>query len=163
MAMHDCRECGKRISDEAGSCPHCGAPVRGNLLKAQYGKESVPPILKLIFGAIVIGGIIHYCSNQEPVPEKTPEEKCNDTTSAYFMSQEFVKKKLESPSTADFPYSKASGVETINVSQCTHVVRAYVDSQNTFGATVRTKYYVKLHNDLGTDMWHVDDITLWKQ
>ncbi len=27
MALIACKDCGKQISDQAGSCPHCGAPV----------------------------------------------------------------------------------------------------------------------------------------
>ncbi|MBP5518024.1 MAG: zinc ribbon domain-containing protein [Bacteroidales bacterium] len=28
MALINCRECGKQISDQAASCPHCGAPLK---------------------------------------------------------------------------------------------------------------------------------------
>lgn len=30
MALINCRECGKQISDQAASCPHCGAPLKTN-------------------------------------------------------------------------------------------------------------------------------------
>lgn len=62
--MHDCRECGKRISDEAGSCPNCGAPIKGNLLKGKHGKEPVPPILKIIFGIMILGFLIYQFSGE---------------------------------------------------------------------------------------------------
>lgn len=29
MALIDCSECGKQISDKASACPGCGAPVQG--------------------------------------------------------------------------------------------------------------------------------------
>jgi len=29
MALIDCAECGKQISDQANSCPNCGAPIGG--------------------------------------------------------------------------------------------------------------------------------------
>ena len=29
MALVNCRECGKQISDQAAACPNCGAPVSG--------------------------------------------------------------------------------------------------------------------------------------
>lgn len=35
MAMIQCGECGKKISDAAASCPHCGAPYSG---QAYYQK-----------------------------------------------------------------------------------------------------------------------------
>ncbi|MBP5391236.1 MAG: zinc-ribbon domain-containing protein [Bacteroidales bacterium] len=28
MALITCKECGKQVSDQAASCPHCGAPVK---------------------------------------------------------------------------------------------------------------------------------------
>lgn len=29
MALTNCPECGKEVSDKAQSCPNCGAPIRG--------------------------------------------------------------------------------------------------------------------------------------
>ncbi|MCD6417094.1 MAG: zinc-ribbon domain-containing protein [Planctomycetes bacterium] len=29
MALIECPECGKQVSDKAESCPHCGNPLRG--------------------------------------------------------------------------------------------------------------------------------------
>lgn len=31
MAMINCSECGKEISDKAGACPHCGVPIAGRV------------------------------------------------------------------------------------------------------------------------------------
>ena len=28
MALITCKECGKQVSDQAASCPHCGAPIK---------------------------------------------------------------------------------------------------------------------------------------
>lgn len=39
MALIECHECGKKISDSAGSCPGCGAPVRAR----QYKKGDTVP------------------------------------------------------------------------------------------------------------------------
>ena len=33
MALIECHECGKKISDSAASCPGCGAPVRAKQRK----------------------------------------------------------------------------------------------------------------------------------
>jgi predicted amidophosphoribosyltransferase len=30
MALINCKECNKEISDQAQSCPHCGAPLQSN-------------------------------------------------------------------------------------------------------------------------------------
>ena len=42
MALINCPECGKEISDAAASCPHCGYPIKGPLPKsAFYSKEEI--------------------------------------------------------------------------------------------------------------------------
>lgn len=36
MALINCSECGKEISDKASSCPHCGNPMNQPLSKEEY-------------------------------------------------------------------------------------------------------------------------------
>lgn len=38
MALIKCSECGKDISDRAGACPGCGAPVSGSAATAPSSK-----------------------------------------------------------------------------------------------------------------------------
>ena len=90
------------------------------------------------------------------------EKACSSDVSAFVMSQTFVKQRLKAPSTADFPYISSDGVQTQYKGNCTHQVLAYVDSQNSFGAKIRTKYYVKLKNEKGTDSWKLLEIKLYE-
>lgn len=67
---------------------------------------------------------------------------------AYVMSQDFVEDYLKNPSTAKFPtYSAINVIQTGN----RYKIEAYVDSQNSFGATTRNQYYMILErsNDGG--------------
>ncbi|MFC3217278.1 zinc-ribbon domain-containing protein [Comamonas sp. JC664] len=41
LALINCNECGKQISDQASSCPHCGAPVAGNPAAPSVAAPSV--------------------------------------------------------------------------------------------------------------------------
>ncbi|HET8885593.1 MAG TPA: hypothetical protein VFM70_04480 [Salinimicrobium sp.] len=61
---------------------------------------------------------------------------------ALVMSQHFVKQKLKSPSTAEFG-SSTERVTKLNDS--TFMVRNYVDSQNSFGAMIRSEYACTLY------------------
>lgn len=60
---------------------------------------------------------------------------------AYIVAQKFVEAKLISPSTADFPFSYDFCTE---YKDSIFVVKGYVDSQNAFGAEIRTMYEITI-------------------
>lgn len=73
MALTKCLECSKEISDQAVSCPHCGA-LRGN---PGYGKAQPSKISKIGGGFIVLVfafGIIAKCSEDPKVEQSTPPQ-----------------------------------------------------------------------------------------
>jgi len=76
------------------------------------------------------------------------------------MSQTLVKKRLNAPSTADFPSITDSKVSVKYLGECTHELRGYVDAQNSFGAKIRSHYYVKVQNEKGTDTWKALDVQI---
>ena len=39
MALIKCTECGREISDKAGNCPHCGAPVVKTVICSECGTQ----------------------------------------------------------------------------------------------------------------------------
>jgi len=62
MALIECRECGRKISDMATACPGCGAPPRATLsapapVSAQpRSKEvSIPMAVAILGGVCVVG------------------------------------------------------------------------------------------------------------
>lgn len=56
MALINCKECGKQMSDTAVSCPHCGAKNKNNNEEATTG-------LKVICFLIPLIGIIIFAIN----------------------------------------------------------------------------------------------------
>jgi hypothetical protein len=78
---------------------------------------------------------------------------------AYKMSQEFVKDQLKSPSTAQFlAYEDSHVIVTYDGEW--YLVSAMVDSENGFGATVRTSYICKLKfvgaDRTGNENWQAE-------
>ena len=90
-----------------------------------------------VFGLLVLGHI--------------NSDSCTDGITAYVMSKDFVKRRLISPSTAEFP--SYSSIKTMYLGECKHEIRGYVDAQNPFGATIRNRYYVKLQKEENSDYW----------
>ena len=68
--------------------------------------------------------------------------------------EEFVKTALKSPSTAKFPYGEA---QVAGTGTGPFTVTGPVDSQNGFGATVRSNYTCQAHVD--ADHWYSDGVT----
>ncbi|MDR2208839.1 MAG: hypothetical protein LBE22_07715 [Azoarcus sp.] len=84
------------------------------------------------------------------------QDWCEDSEMAFVMSQNFVKKRLKSPHSAKFPHQAT----TLYKGECTHVVSAYVDSQNSFGAMLRTLYIAELQYSSSDSRWKLKDIQM---
>ena len=59
---------------------------------------------------------------------------------AFNYSEEFVKERLKSPSTASFPRSSEKRDYITKLGENKYLIEAWVDSQNGFGAMIRSKY-----------------------
>jgi len=79
---------------------------------------------------------------------------------AYIMSQGFVKKRLKSPGSAEFPsmaWDKTDIRISFDRSTGLYTVRAWVDAQNSFGAKIRTNYIVVL-KEVRPDNWTAEKV-----
>jgi hypothetical protein len=90
------------------------------------------------------------------LPRTDPESRIACT-----MSEHFVKQNLKSPSTAKFP----SLWDEINGEGCTALfdngvwtLSSWVDSQNSFGAMLRSHYVAQLTYTLDDETWHLQDL-----
>lgn len=87
MALVDCVECGKKISDAAQACPHCGMPRAQETpdqsdaveAKSAEGRRRTPVVLKLVGWALFIFFFIKFCV---PSPETTEEIAAREAKAA---------------------------------------------------------------------------------
>lgn len=77
----------------------------------------------------------------------------DQSTMAEIMCEEFIEKRLKAPATADYtdPETSKDGA--------TYTVAGAVDSENGFGAKIRTRYVCVVRSD-GDDMWTLVDLDL---
>ena len=63
---------------------------------------------------------------------------------AYNYAEEFVKKRLKSPSTAEFPgtFEKNDHIKELGNNE--YLISSWVDSQNGFGAMIRSRFSCKI-------------------
>lgn len=59
--MIKCSECGKKFSDNAAACPHCGCPISAQktvpIKKKTDPKEKKKVIIAAIIAVLVVGGV----------------------------------------------------------------------------------------------------------
>jgi len=85
---------------------------------------------------------------------------CGSEPMAFIMSQAPVSDMLKSPATAEFPSSNAPGVSIQRIEDCKFRVSAFVDSENGFGAMIRSPYTAELiHNKEGGG-WAVTSLSI---
>lgn len=94
-------------------------------------------------------------AERKKAEEKRKQEYCEDKFYAYTAAQDLIKKKLVSPSTAEFP--GAHKVHIAYLGNCRHQIQGYVDSQNSFGAMIRTEYYAEVRYSKSDDAYFLDE------
>lgn len=139
-----CHYCKTEIDWEASICPNC----HGKIIVWSSGKKML--ILALIFLFLV--GIFDMNStspgtstteNLTPaVSTPSPEQLKKDREVASLVfAEDIIKKVLKSPSTAKFVDVKAYELSNL---KDVWAVNGYVDSQNSFGAMIRSQWEVQL-------------------
>ena len=86
-------------------------------------------------------------------------ERCKSTNAQIYayavLVQPAVERRLKSPATADFPM--INKIQSAPSGKCSFQFVGYVDAQNSFGATLRTRYRAKVTRDpMREDMWRTD-------
>jgi len=106
-----------------------------------------------LFIVVVIFGLIFLSGYEEnTVPDKREFSK----NEALTMSQLFVKDQLISPASAEFGYGED---QVFQKNDSTFIIESYVDSQNSFGAMLRSRYVCTLYFDQN-EVGHLIDLTM---
>ena len=96
-----------------------------------------------------------------PTEQQVKKAEWPNKAQAYIMSQEFVKERLKSPSTAKFPW----GAEqyTMYLGDGKYQIDAYVDSQNGFGAMIRNKFTCTIVSQDSGKTWNCKGCVLQEE
>lgn len=86
-------------------------------------------------------------------PEGREAKYCQNETVAFAMSQEFVRQHLKAPTSAAFPNVTDPQTEAAALGECKFMVASWVDAENAFGGTVRSRYVVDLQYLPNGDTW----------
>lgn len=102
-------------------------------------------VAAVIVGALFVGALVARAG--------TPPDR---TTDAYVACRQFVRDRVATPATAEFP--PTSGARITGDGDGPYVVAATVDAENSFGALVRSEFTCTVSRVEGG--WRLDDLTL---
>jgi len=165
MALKKCKECGNEISTKAKECPHCG-----NVLKKKVGCGCTTLVMVGLF-LLIVGSLVSNESKTtppkksvdvskpaaKPVPKYSWKDQDNSSM-AYIMMEGFVERRLKSPSSADFPGvfdGKAGHIRRLGGHK--YKIVSWVDSQNAFGAMIRTQFVGEIEQ-VSEDDWQLHSL-----
>lgn len=122
------------------------------------GKSKKQPGVILAAAALIVPFVLVFYGWQMlfRADDSTKNSRCGDKSMAFVMSQKFVLRELKAPSSAKFP---SSAVVT-PISNCSYSVAAWVDSQNGFGATVRSDYHVIMESSADGRNWSARSLAI---
>lgn len=92
--------------------------------------------------------------------EKEEREKTGNHVGAYVYMQMFVKERLKSPKSADFPGPASEFCRPLG--DYRYRVDAYVDATNSFGAEIRTKFSGIIKQNVGSDSWTLESLNIFE-
>lgn len=151
MPLEFCPACTKRISVDATSCPKCGHPLPegwAEVEKAKRRKIVLYGFLGIVVLALAISlGAQLFDSGSDP---------CGERDRAFFEAKQFVTARLKSPRSASFPMNFQANVA---MKSCgLWLIGSYVDSRNSFGAKIRTRFLATVER-LSDGTWKLVDLT----
>jgi hypothetical protein len=109
---------------------------RRNIMEQDQKRGCLVLVVLILAGSVWLGSCIYRAGDEA---EKVPIEKRDSHIEALVFMQEYVKGLLKAPSTAKFPGSTDKNTQVLK-DGADYIVMSWVDSENSFGAMLRSSY-----------------------
>jgi hypothetical protein len=155
-----CPLCAQPIPVDAFYCTHCkrNLPLAHRSPEQSYGRTvgfviigGLMLMIAYVVVATLTGPPIFPSSNETPrAPQVATPRVEHSRSGAYSVCKQFVTNRLRAPKTAEFPSLSASDHQITAYTDGEYRVTSYVDSQNAFGALIRSTYVCEVKHQAGS-------------
>jgi hypothetical protein len=176
-----CPTCGREVATTAKACPQCGRPDPGREereVDLEVERLNAPPpprpkmaakdkaqVVQVLLAVALFVGVCSLCNRGSDRTASSASSTSADwrtadnSTTACIRSERAVKAYLRSPGTAEFPgmFEGCPSVSPLGGGR--YQVRSWVDSQNGFGAVVRSTYTATMVQT-GPSDWHAESVVV---
>lgn len=123
-------------------------------------KRNLLSIIGVIGAGLLAVATVDTDTNSTPSKPPVPFSERDDSIMARMMSEDFVKKILKAPSTAKFPgiFSGSPPARVVKIGPQKYTIYSWVDSHNTFGAMIRSRYIITLEQT-SPGNWNASEFT----
>jgi len=149
MAITKCKKCEHFYGKKKEKCPKCGLANNDiepeSNIKLIAGLITVAIFIGLIFG---VKSLFTFDSDSNDVTNSYNNSSTNKQL-AYNYAMDYVKQKLKSPSSAEFPSLFDRQEHITELSSTEYQINSWVESQNSFGAMIKTNFscLIKIANE----------------
>ncbi len=137
-----CSKCGGKNISEASFCRDCGNPLRAT----NPAPASAQPQQPKVTANEAMSAQAQFAFNQKMAQIKETAIQIDDIIEAKLFAQAVELQLLKAPATAQFCSLEEM---TVTATGDVYVVSGYVDSQNSYGAIVRTPFKITVFKDNG--------------
>ncbi len=148
LPLVNCSDCGHDVSQNAKSCPNCGA----------QRTTRKTALLAWIIGIGFCCLLLSLCKSEVEKLANTDLVANDRASKAFYAGRRFVEKTLKSPGSAKWPRRSDAECGSGLVDSNLFMAWGYVDSQNGFGALIRSKWEAEV-KDIG-NQWELVSLKL---
>jgi hypothetical protein len=142
-------------------------PYSGQPSRQDYTPSNINLGASIVFSVVLVAFVIaFFLGTDGSLKSKAPAKpdlswiERDDSFGAFYYTKEYVKLRLKAPSTAQFPDSERDNTSIHREGQVYTVV-SWVDSQNLFGAMLRTVYACRIEQ-VREGVWQLRELSFFK-
>lgn len=152
-----CANCGNPLRAGDAFCPKCGTAAERPAAAPPASKPMPMPLKIIGVGFLVlVAASLAFSDPSSSSSSGTPAVTAPTSKDAKWMCRQFMEDSLKAPATAKFSNSQQQSATALGNSTWS-VSGGYVDSENSFGANIRTRFSCTVRHT-GGDSWRLESL-----